>query len=322
MRKKENHNKPELIAIAGRFEEFDEFTEVVAAWDVDFRQIGSGLLNAKLAQVVGDSWSLAKARFDRPCYQQGASVPGMRTFAILDRGAPECDWCGRAFESNIMAVFAKDRDFRSISPPGFNVYTLSFTDEQLSIACERLGIVDVSNKLETADSTMQLDPLVSSKLRGLVDTALEELVFSNFRHAAPIDSDDHRDKIVEQLALALSTGSPLLASPSQRLRSLAVDRALEAIESGLEHGVSVREVAALSRMSRRTLEYAFRDRFGVSPKAFINSERLVQVKRDLLVRPGEMAIADVANRWGFWHIGQFARDYRRQFGELPSQTGK
>ncbi len=31
-------------------------------------------------------------------------------------------------------------------------------------------------------------------------------------------------------------------------------------------------------------------------------------------------IADVvANPWGFWHLGQFAADFRRQFGELPSQ---
>jgi transcriptional regulator GlxA family with amidase domain len=28
---------------------------------------------------------------------------------------------------------------------------------------------------------------------------------------------------------------------------------------------------------------------------------------------------DVANAWGFWHMGQFARNYKRQFGELPSE---
>ncbi|MFV2073945.1 MAG: helix-turn-helix domain-containing protein, partial [Thermoanaerobaculales bacterium] len=31
-------------------------------------------------------------------------------------------------------------------------------------------------------------------------------------------------------------------------------------------------------------------------------------------------VTDVANSWGFWHMGQFAADYRRQFGELPSET--
>jgi AraC-like DNA-binding protein len=32
------------------------------------------------------------------------------------------------------------------------------------------------------------------------------------------------------------------------------------------------------------------------------------------------AITDVANEWGFWHMGQFAADYQSQFGELPSET--
>ncbi|UCG61547.1 MAG: helix-turn-helix domain-containing protein [Candidatus Zixiibacteriota bacterium] len=31
-------------------------------------------------------------------------------------------------------------------------------------------------------------------------------------------------------------------------------------------------------------------------------------------------IADVANHWGFWHMGQFSADYRRLFGELPLET--
>jgi len=28
----------------------------------------------------------------------------------------------------------------------------------------------------------------------------------------------------------------------------------------------------------------------------------------------------MANRHGFWHMGQFAKDYKNLFGELPSQT--
>jgi AraC family transcriptional regulator, ethanolamine operon transcriptional activator len=320
MRKEEPVSKPELIAIAGRFEEFDEFAEMSAAWDIDFRQIGRGRLNATLAQVMGDSWSLAKARFDRPAYQQGVAIPGMRTIAILDPGTPEFDWCGRQMAPEFMAVFAKDGEFRSISPPGFDVYTLSFTEEQLAVACERLGIPDVCDNLSLTDSTIRLDRGLGSVLRDLVNVCLNSLCLSDQQNPTRADVDRFRNEISDRIVLALAAGSPLPRSPSQRVRSLAVSRALEAIETGLEDGISVREVAKMSRMSRRTLEYAFHDRFGVSPKALIHSERLIRVRRDLLVRPDEVPIADIANRWGFWHMGQFAHDYKYRFGELPSAT--
>ena len=29
-----------------------------------------------------------------------------------------------------------------------------------------------------------------------------------------------------------------------------------------------------------------------------------------------------ADRWGFWHVGDFARDYERRFGRLPSTKRK
>ena len=65
---------------------------------------------------------------------------------------------------------------------------------------------------------------------------------------------------------------------------------------------------------------AFREHFGVTPKTYLRAFRLNCVRKDLLVAAPKTPIADVANRWGFWHIGQFASDYRRQFGELPSQA--
>jgi AraC-like DNA-binding protein len=320
MRKSEQTSESELIAIAGQFAEFDQFIEFSAAWDIDFRQIGRGSLNATLQQAVGESWSFAKARFDRPAYQQGVAMPGMRTFAILDPDAPEIDWCGRLFSPDTMAVFAKDGEFQSISQPGFDVYTLSFTDEQLSAACERLGIPDVTERFSASGAILQMDRLQTSLLRQLVNSSLQALCEKGLQGSGWTGNDHIRDKVSEHLVMLLTDSSRLSRTPSQRLRSMAIRRAFEAIEDGLEKGVSVREVAKASRISRRTLEYAFRDRYGFSPKAFINSQRLVRVRQDLRSKPDNVPIVEIANHWGFWHMGQFARDYRHQFGELPSQT--
>jgi len=38
------------------------------------------------------------------------------------------------------------------------------------------------------------------------------------------------------------------------------------------------------------------------------------------VAAGAAPVAEVAARHGFLHAGRFAADYRRRFGESPSQT--
>ena len=77
----------------------------------------------------------------------------------------------------------------------------------------------------------------------------------------------------------------------------------------------------ISGVSTRTLRYAFLEAFGITPKQYIQSSRLHRAHRQLREAAGENArIADIANACGFWHMGQFAKDYRRMFGELPSET--
>ena len=54
--------------------------------------------------------------------------------------------------------------------------------------------------------------------------------------------------------------------------------------------------------------------------AFLELLRLTGARRDLR-RPGAATtVTETATRWGFFHFGEFAAAYRRQFGELPSDT--
>lgn len=55
--------------------------------------------------------------------------------------------------------------------------------------------------------------------------------------------------------------------------------------------------------------------------AYLKSVRLKRVCKQLIEAGGEGdSIFEVAQQWGFSHMGRFAQDYRKQFGVLPSQT--
>jgi AraC-like DNA-binding protein len=52
------------------------------------------------------------------------------------------------------------------------------------------------------------------------------------------------------------------------------------------------------------------------------SMRGITRSRDLLQRtaPDQTTVSDFAIHYGFWHLRQFAEDYRKLSGVLPSQT--
>lgn len=84
---------------------------------------------------------------------------------------------------------------------------------------------------------------------------------------------------------------------------------------------TVLDLCKATGASERTLRYAFQEHFGISPKTYLSVYRLNKVRKELRNgHPASIKISDIANQWGFWHMGQFAADYRKFFGELPSET--
>ena len=68
---------------------------------------------------------------------------------------------------------------------------------------------------------------------------------------------------------------------------------------------------------------SFQDVLDLNPVKFLRALRLNGVRRELKrADPERETVADVAARWGFWHLSHFAADYRAMFDELPSETLK
>ena len=127
-------------------------------------------------------------------------------------------------------------------------------------------------------------------------------------------------ELPEQILLTLARSMPATSS-SLRVRNRAIKQIKRYLAEYPGESVTVNQLCKIARVSIRTLQYAFLEHYGVTPKTYLKNFRLNSVRQELWKRdPDTTKVNDVASLWGFWHMGQFAADYRKLFCELPSET--
>jgi AraC-like DNA-binding protein len=101
----------------------------------------------------------------------------------------------------------------------------------------------------------------------------------------------------------------------------AVRRAVEAIHEQPEQPFTAGQLADLAGVGQRALQDGFRRHLGVSPMEYLRDVRLCRAHEELRnAAPSGAGVAEVAYRWGFFHLGRFAARYRARYGVSPSQT--
>lgn len=100
-----------------------------------------------------------------------------------------------------------------------------------------------------------------------------------------------------------------------------VKPAEEYILGHLDTPIQVADIAAYVGTSVATLNRAFRRCHGMGPKAFVKQRRLERVQTELLrADPEATSVTEIATKYAFWHLSQFAADYKRAFHESPSES--
>jgi AraC-like DNA-binding protein len=97
-------------------------------------------------------------------------------------------------------------------------------------------------------------------------------------------------------------------------------RALALIASSMDEPLSMTRLAMASGLSKRTLHRVVSREFGLPPIALSRRMRLLEVRAELQAPRADTTVTEAAFRLGFTHLGRFAGDYAREFGERPSET--
>ncbi|MBP0592782.1 helix-turn-helix domain-containing protein [Paraburkholderia sp. LEh10] len=211
-------------------------------------------------------------------------------------------------------------EFELLTPAGYAVFGVVVCGEMLD---RHSACVEYADLAEQAARTgiIPIDAANKARFCALLRSVLDESASVALSERARRNLQT--SVLSSLLDLCAASALEPAAIPARPRRQWIVSEARDYVLANRERPVGVPELCEHLHVSRRTLQYCFQDVLGLAPANYLRALRLNGARRDLCgAAPGERTVQDVAAAWGFWHLSQFATDYRKLFGMRPSETLK
>lgn len=285
-------------------------------WDAEFHQLDLGQGSSRLRAVGTDKAVLMRVDFSNRMHQRARMVEGCQTFGVLARPQAPGKVGSRVLESDSLLLLDPRYGLDAVVESSFSAYTFSVNNDRLRQLAEIFELPDPISENAGAGSERALPPQQLSAIR----SSLEGALLQSEAGVAPEVTCSLIESELPGVILRSWFGADARPSPQLKNRSRVLRKALDYLAAFPREPLTVEQLCIASASSMSTLERAFGDHFGISPKRYLMLSRFSGVRHALLDSPHASSISNVANEWGFWHMGKFAADYKRIFGQLPSET--
>ncbi|MFW2438171.1 MAG: helix-turn-helix domain-containing protein [Arenicellales bacterium] len=304
-----------------RYENFEEFNEAVHGWDFNFHQLTSGRSKTGLLQIGHPDFLISRFFLEQAYDQRGSLPSGVMTFGIPEAGDNEVITPGGIAQQDDILCIPSGHELVALTQPHFKAHSVSISEKLINEVAESCGLQRIRPVAYPSQKVLRCDPektaVLRKKLRS-ISSSLEQIKKTDSCSAIFRELEF---SLIQHLLLMISESRPTDKLKISKIKHARLLRALNYIEANADKPVTVLELAQETGSTVRTLEYIYRDYFNVTPKAFLKSHRMNAVHSELhTALDRKVTIKEIANHWGFWHLSQFAVDYRRFFGELPSET--
>jgi AraC family transcriptional regulator, ethanolamine operon transcriptional activator len=298
----------------------DEFSEAIRDWNVELKPVQTGGFNARLLALPLGQALICSGRFGQPLLQHVGAPDECLSIARPGRGSDAVWIGGHDVEAGEVLVFTSGAEIelmsRGVHFPTALSLKLSFLQTQADWLNDSQLLVGKSAQLHSPGADWANNFL----------DAMEWVVDAAATYPDLVTREEVRSSVLDTLLARVNTfgaaDSPLSDDREARsARRLAVARAREYINVNLTEPIRLSDLCKHARTQARSLEYGFHEVVGLSPIAYIRATRLHRVRQQLrstAVRT--RSISEIALDCGFWHLSQFAVDYKRLFTESPSVT--
>jgi len=124
------------------------------------------------------------------------------------------------------------------------------------------------------------------------------------------------EEILESLFSIIHTTTPKLHREKFDIRQIR-----EILHKNIDNLYTIGDLVKEFKIPIRTMQYHFKQKFGISPKQYLHYLRLNTIRKELMCRgEDKLTISEIASKYGFFNASHFGSEYKKMFGETPGQT--
>jgi AraC family transcriptional regulator, ethanolamine operon transcriptional activator len=297
----------------------DDHAANLTGWKQTYDQLAPGRFQGTLREFwLGSQMQVFEETTSHAVRQSCEVWAGALWFGIPAGDAPQGRIGPRALEKSDVALRPGGVEFELLTPCLFRIFGVVIERQLL------LKHIADTEHIALSPSALDSDVLPTGHVER---NALEHTMCTLFETPRLLMDREQARNALRDVLLSVIASSCMAGSPPPKYsltyigRHRLVKRVRDFALARQDEPLSIPQVCRAFHVSRRTLQYAFQEVCGISPGAYLRVLRLNGVRRAL--RAPERSFVDVqdlASQWGFWHPSQFACDYKKLFGERPSDT--
>jgi AraC-like DNA-binding protein len=297
----------------------DQLSELVRNGSAHYLQLGRGRVDGLMSRLDLNSLTFLRAICTNHTLCHGTGDT-QHTYSLIPmRWKGDLKWNGRVLDRPSIFHWDSEVEYFRVGRD-IDIVALIFDRAAFAPAFTDWtgGITADINGFSGESGPATLPPAVMQGLQKIISITAEDpdaFLGPQFR-----ESVEHsmRQALFHTLWKSEPAGH---ASRSLRNYRRIVRHADEYLHSRVGQPVYLLDLCHATGTSARTLEMAFRAMCDVTPMQYLKLRRL-RMTRCLLRNASatETMVKSIAYEAGFWELGRFAVDYRKQFGETPVKT--
>ena len=301
------------------FTDPDDYAAVFPATSADLTITGRGQFIAKVTRIDLHRLWMLRYSDNLPRVKHSTNITGRTIIAFRTQHGPGLFFNGKEMHSGNIKQLGPGQSDNQQSAGLASVGVMSLPVEDMaSVAKETAGI-----ELEpTRDGLIVTPPTPAmAKLQRLHAAA------TYLAESAPEIIGHHEaargleQALIEAMVACLTTADDAKDRAAQRRHEAILHRFRTALEETPDQALYIPELCKVIGVSGRTLRVCCQEQLGMSPKRYLLLRRMHLARRALRDSASDITtVTEIATRYGFWHFGRFAGEYKLLFGEAPSAT--